>query len=604
MWLAAACLALGLAGCGGGSTPDDGGGDDDTVIPPGSALASVGRICGFLGRDPRTGKLSVSAMPLAGGTLIAVEGAAVRTDTGALAVTREDGGFALEGIPSGRRRVEVDLEGLFDNAAVLTYTVVVKTGQTSSGALSPEDAAGTTGAAMGWAYDDGDGGLLLSPVRRSDRRALGGATFTLAGTTVTCDSGGGYLAGGLPVGAQEARGLATAQRVTILGGLTAAGSDRTLERWGGAAGWVGLAYDAEDPYLAIAPAKSEVTGIPRVVVALDSGERALSDASGRYTFYGLDPRPHVVTVAAPSVGGLASTMLVRHATITAGLVAPAGTIGGIALALEEGELPFSVGRTARLRATARDPEGNTIPGFATFTWFSSDATRARIDRQGFVTGLAAGSVLLGASAGGVTRGLDAIVLPAGAGEPARIELSLEGPPIVEEGKSRQLTARVYDSTDALLPGYPVELGSSDASVAFVDSSGLLHAVAAGTCTVRATAGGSVRTERAIQVVASADRLTVSPAELHFDGTAEKTLTVHDKLGGFGGLIAWSATTDQPWLSAVPCSGDGDGSIGVRVEATGLAQGSYSGNVTVDAGVAGNRVVPVRLDLQDVVIIVE
>lgn len=607
--LAAILLVAGcawLAGCGGGGgdpdDPDDGGG----VTPPGSPLVACGRLCGFLYENPKTRKLEVQPMPAPSSARVAVADAAVRTDAGNLALTGDDGGFSFEGVPAGRRRVEVDPEGLFDNPATLTYEVVVEAGRTSSGEWAPSEPHGALGAAMGFAYEDSGGALVLAPTRRTDMRSLSEAIVLLDGKPVTTDASGGYVSTGLAPGTRQVRsaGASGSRTVTIIAGLTAAGSDATPQPHGAASGYVGLAFDAEEPYLAVAPSRPEVDGIPRAQVVLDSGQRALTGAKGEYCLYGVSPGAHTLTASVRGTGGVASVVLVVADTVSHGLDAPPGSIGSISVSLVPGQAPLNVGRTLRLEAVARDPRGSAITGFNAFDWFVSDAKRARVDHAGLLTGLSPGGITVGASAGSVSGGLGLEVLPPGSGVPARVSLTLTGPRVLEVGTSRRVTVSVYDTDDLLLPGHPVTLASSAPGVATVSGQGTVWAVGAGTCVLTATAADGVTGELPLEVVASSARLTVEPGSLTFSDTGEGYLRISDRLSGYEGLMNWAVSTDQPWLSVVPLVGAGEATLTVRVDAEGLADGSYTGSVVVDAAAYGRREVPVTLNVQDVIIIIE
>ena len=61
---------------------------------------------------------------------------------------------------------------------------------------------------------------------------------------------------------------------------------------------------------------------------------------------------------------------------------------------------LAVGRTVQLNATARDAQGSAMSG-VTFEWSSSMAAVARVDGNGLVAGVAAGSVVITASSGNV-----------------------------------------------------------------------------------------------------------------------------------------------------------------------------------------------------------
>ncbi len=607
--VSAMLLAMGcalVAGCGGGSSPPDDPPEDDTVVAPSSPLVETGRLCGFLYRNAKTKQLSVQPMPLSTAGLAAVADAALRTDTGNLALTEPNGAFSFEGVPAGWRLVEVDSEGLFDDGAELQYKVRILAGRTSSGLRCPTDATGTVGAAMGYAYEDDAGALVLAPARRTDMRPVSLGTVEIGDRAVETDASGGYLATGLAPGARTVR-TASAKgtaAVTIVAGLTAAGSDSRPATWGALDGYVGLAFDAGAPYLAVSDDRQDLEGIPRAQVVLDSGQRALTGAHGEYCLYGVVPKAHLLSASARGTGGLASVVPVLAGTVSHGFEAPVGSIATITVTAAPSGEPFSVGRAVALTAEATDPAGAVIDGFTAFHWFCSDTMRAQVDREGTVTALSAGAVTVGASAGGVSAGVGLEVLPAGTGVPARVALSLVGPTVLTVGTWRTLSARVYDETGALMPGHPVTLASSNTAVATVQPDGVVWAVGIGTATLSGAIAEGVVGSLPIEVVASNARLAVAPGSFAFGGSGQGTLSLSDRLLGFGGLMEWSVSCDRSWLSAVPLSGTGDGDVAVRVDATGLAEGVYTATVTVDAGTYGKREVPVTLSIQDVVVIIE
>src|SRR5207245_6040034 len=56
----------------------------------------------------------------------------------------------------------------------------------------------------------------------------------------------------------------------------------------------------------------------------------------------------------------------------------------------------------------------------------------------------------------------------------------------------------------------------------------------------------------------------------------------------GGLLAWSAAGDAPWLTVTPASGVGATTLTVAASVAGLAPGTYTTTVTVTAsGVQGS-----------------
>ena len=83
----------------------------------------------------------------------------------------------------------------------------------------------------------------------------------------------------------------------------------------------------------------------------------------------------------------------------------------------------------------------------------------------------------------------------------------------------------------------------------------------------------------------AAQLAVNPTSLNFfgqpNGTPPQQRTV--QVTSTGSAISYSVSTNQAWLQAAPSSGTTPGSVTVGVNPSGLAAGTYSGNVTLTGG---------------------
>jgi hypothetical protein len=134
----------------------------------------------------------------------------------------------------------------------------------------------------------------------------------------------------------------------------------------------------------------------------------------------------------------------------------------------------------------------------------------------------------------------------------------------------------------------------------VDTAGL----AAGTYTgkVTVTSAGAAASPRDVTVTLVVDpspALAVAPASLAFSGTAgganpaAKTLSLTN---AGGGSLSFTAADDASWLTVTPASGSAPQTLTVSASLTGLAAGTYTGNVIVTAaGVQGSpKTVPVTL----------
>jgi len=92
-------------------------------------------------------------------------------------------------------------------------------------------------------------------------------------------------------------------------------------------------------------------------------------------------------------------------------------------------------------------------------------------------------------------------------------------------------------------------------------------------------------------------LHASPGELYFEGIEERTapnpaiLAVSELLGG---AVSFTASSSASWLQVTPASGQTPLDLMVAVDQTGLAVGTYQGEITLESGETGNsqHVVPV------------
>jgi hypothetical protein len=143
-------------------------------------------------------------------------------------------------------------------------------------------------------------------------------------------------------------------------------------------------------------------------------------------------------------------------------------------------------------------------------------------------------------------------------------------------------------------------GIDDAAVnVSVDRTGLAGGTHHGNLTVTSN-GGDVTV--AVTLVVGMAILDVSPTVLAFEST-QNTKPLNISNTGMGDLN-WSITSDQTWLSASPSSGVNDANVSVFVDRTGLAEGTYHGNLIVtsdggDATVAVTMAVPSPFPVLDV-----
>jgi plastocyanin len=141
------------------------------------------------------------------------------------------------------------------------------------------------------------------------------------------------------------------------------------------------------------------------------------------------------------------------------------------------------GNTLQLSAAPKDQSGNAIA--ATLTWSSSNPAVATVSGTGLVTAVGVGAATVTASSGGVS-GSYAITV-AGV-TPVLTSITITGASnSVAPGATLQLAAQAKDQNGAAMAATFV-WSSVSAAVATVSGSGLVTGVAAGTTTIRATAG--------------------------------------------------------------------------------------------------------------------
>ena len=142
-----------------------------------------------------------------------------------------------------------------------------------------------------------------------------------------------------------------------------------------------------------------------------------------------------------------------------------------------------VGDTVRLSAAAVDANGHSVPN-AEFAWASGDTLVAMVDAEGLVTGVSAGEAEITATSAEATG--RATLTVAVLGPPAVIAVSPVADTITV-GETVRLAAEAFDA-NGFAVGAEFAWSSSNVSVARVDASGLVTALAPGRATVTAAAG--------------------------------------------------------------------------------------------------------------------
>jgi uncharacterized protein YjdB len=246
-----------------------------------------------------------------------------------------------------------------------------------------------------------------------------------------------------------------------------------------------------------------------------------------------------------------------------------------------------VGGTTTLRAAARATDGSTL--VRAVTWSSSADAVVRVDANGVVTGVAAGSATITATSNGRSGTATVTVDPPAPAPVASVAVA-PATSTIAPSQTVTLTATPRDAHGTALTGRAVAWTSSAPSVATVDaSSGVVRGVAVGSATVTATSEGrsgtaTITVAAPVEPVAS---VTVAMALDTLEVTETRTLqaTLRDAGGNVltGRVVRW--TSSNPAIAAVD-------------SVTGLLTGIDRGTVTVTATSEGqsaavSRVVVIR-----------
>ena len=199
-----------------------------------------------------------------------------------------------------------------------------------------------------------------------------------------------------------------------------------------------------------------------------------------------------------------------------------------------------VGQTAQATARALDESGTPLMDRA-MRWSSTNPSLASIDGNGLVTAVSPGEVVVSATSEGITGSAALVVVPIPV-----VAVTVELPvAIVLAGQTSLATATLRDASGIVQTGRTITWSSSDTSVATVDGSGLVTAVAPGRVLVSATIDGV--TGAAWLVVAAVPVAAVT-VELPFESVvagqvAQATVRLRDAEGNVltGRAVTWSSS---------------------------------------------------------------
>lgn len=261
---------------------------------------------------------------------------------------------------------------------------------------------------------------------------------------------------------------------------------------------------------------------------------------------------------------------------------------------------LSVGSQHQLAATALDANGQPLSG-RTFSWSSSNSGIASVSSSGLVTAHAAGSANIIASSEGKSGQSVATVSDAAPAPVETVAVSLASSSI-SVGEGTQATATLRDASGNILGGRVVTWATSNASVATINSSGYVNAVAAGSATITATSEGKAGSA-ALQVNAPAPQVAsvlVDPESATIDAlgyTVQLTATAKDANGSVLSGVSFVWTSLNTGVATVSTAGK------VTAKAVGTALVIAASGLIADTATITVRQVPTTMALSTTSLVV-
>jgi uncharacterized protein YjdB len=234
-----------------------------------------------------------------------------------------------------------------------------------------------------------------------------------------------------------------------------------------------------------------------------------------------------------------------------------------------GASTLDAGQTTSATAKLTDAAGNTLTG-RTVAYQSSNPAFVTVNSSGIVTAIAKGSVTITAISEGKTGSAP---LTVAAKTVASVTVS-PNPASATVGQTAQLSAVAADAQGAAMTGRTFTWASSAPTIATVNASGLVTAVAPGSASITATADG-ITGQSAFNVTAiTAASVTVTPttSSVQVSGTTQLSATAYDAAG-------------NPLTSRVPSWASSNPTV-ATVSSSGRVTGVSQGNTTITASVDG------------------
>ena len=280
------------------------------------------------------------------------------------------------------------------------------------------------------------------------------------------------------------------------------------------------------------------------------------------------------TVATINAGGLVSAVNTGSTNITASfagitqstsLTVAAPTI--VSIAVTPVGLTLGIGIGQQFVATATYSDGSSADLTSAVTWGTSASSVASIDSSGLVTTVAAGQTTITAKTGGFSDSTTLTVVAAHL-------VSIAVNPLVQTiaaGTTLPFTAvgSFDDGSTQLLQS--LNWSSTPASVATVNSTGLVSGVGTGTATITATSGSVSGTASLTVSGATLVSINITPANSSMAVGTTKQFTA---TGTYSDASTQDITGSVIWTSLTPTA--------ATINAQGLASTLAAGTTTITA----------------------
>jgi serine/threonine protein kinase len=471
-------------------------------------------------KERASGRLAVRANS-ARGKAIAGRQAVLRSADPAIAIVSPQGVVFARAI--GRTTISATLEG-----HASTAEIVVVPADVATIAVTPQSPSVTAGEILTFSAQmrDATGHVLSGRTvawKSSDPRILeidqaGRAVSAKAGTVdVTAECGGATSVAHVIVAPPAMVSLEiSASATTVRAGKRIRLRTKARDTTGSETEPGGVVWRSSEPSLATVAADGTVSAVSAGEVTIFA-EVAGKEASRLLTVDAPPPPIRVPRLALPIGGGvlviavLATVLLARARSgddarsqtpdpastasspnvATGQLGDTAAATGGASInavatlsVTSSNPLQLESGDSSRVEVRAANGSGAAVPSDRV-TWTVVDSSIASVSADGTVTGRAVGTTSVTAVADTATAGVAVVVVRP---SPAQIVIDRPRSSSLRVGEQMRLRPRVVSRSGRMF-SHRVAWRSSNASVATVDSTGMVRGVAPGETTVSAVAGG-------------------------------------------------------------------------------------------------------------------